>query len=274
MTQAETVILVSIDGMRPDALTQATTPTIDNLIARGAHTLAAQTVMPSVTLPSHTSMFRGVTPERHGITDNVWVPMARPVPSIVDLVALSNRAAASFHCWEPLRDLSMAGALDFSYCINYSTNPDIAIDHAVAEAAVAYLQRKRPAFMFVYLGVTDEIGHRHGWMSPEYIAAIEDADRALSKVIVTLEQQGYLESTTIIVQSDHGGHDQTHGTSRPEDMTIPWVIAGPGIRAGHTIASDVHITDTAATIAHILGIRPDRAWTGKVVADALVAPIA
>ena len=226
-SKTETVVLVSIDGMRPDAMTQAHTPTIDTLIARGAHTLRAQTVMPSVTLPSHTSMFRGVTPERHGITDNVWTPMARPVPSIVDLVALSNRAAASFHCWEPLRDLSMAGALDFSYCINYSTNPDVAIDHAVAQAAADYLRRKRPAFMFVYLGVTDEIGHRYSWMSPEYIAAIQDADAALGNVVATLEELGYLESTVLIVQSDHGGHDQTHGTNRPEDMTIPWIIAGP-----------------------------------------------
>jgi hypothetical protein len=40
--------------------------------------------MPSVTLPCHTSMFRGVTPERHGITTNTWTPQVRPVPSIID----------------------------------------------------------------------------------------------------------------------------------------------------------------------------------------------
>jgi predicted AlkP superfamily pyrophosphatase or phosphodiesterase len=266
----ETVLLVSIDGMRPDGLQQAHTPTIDALIARGSHTLVAQTVMPSVTLPAHTSMFRSVLPERHGITDNIWIPMARPVPSIVDLIAHADRAAAAFHCWEQLRDLAAPGSLDHSFYLNYSSNPDVHIDRAVAVAAAEYLRRKRPAFVFLYLGVTDEIGHKHGWMSPEYLAAIADADSALNIVVDTLNSCGYLDTTTIIVQSDHGGHDQTHGTNRPEDMTIPWIIAGPDTRVGHTIQTPVHITDTAATIAHLLGLRPDKAWTGKPIQDAFI----
>ena len=63
-------ILVVIDGCRPDGIQQAATPNIDALDARGAYTCAAQSVGPSSTLPCHTSMFRGVTPERHGITTN------------------------------------------------------------------------------------------------------------------------------------------------------------------------------------------------------------
>jgi predicted AlkP superfamily pyrophosphatase or phosphodiesterase len=268
VTAVTTVVLFSIDGMRPDGLQQAQTPAIDALIARGAHTLAAQTVMPSVTLPCHTSMLRGVVPERHGITDNVWTPMARPVPSVIDLIALANRPAASFYCWEQLRDLSMPGALDESYYINYSANADLDVDGVVAEAAIRYLRRKRPAFMFVYLGVTDEVGHRYGWMSPEYLDAIGLADRALGQVCATIDELGYGDTTTYIVQSDHGGHGQTHGTSMPEDMTIPWIVSGAAVRRGHTIERAVHITDTAATIAHLLGIAPHRDWTGRVVAEA------
>jgi predicted AlkP superfamily pyrophosphatase or phosphodiesterase len=267
----ETVVLFSIDGMRPDGLVQATTPALDGLISAGAHTLRARTVMPSVTLPCHTSMFRSVTPERHGITTNIWVPMARPVPSIIDLVALSNRAAAMFYTWEPLRDLSTPEALDFSFYVNYSSNQDQNVDHTVAQAAAEYLSRKRPAFMFVYLGVTDEIGHRYGWMSPEYIRAIEEADAGVARVLLALDQHGYRDTTTCIVQSDHGGHEQTHGTDMPEDMTIPWIISGAGVRAGHTIETSVHITDTAATIAHLLRVQPHRDWTGKPVHEALVA---
>ncbi len=262
------VVLFSIDGMRPDAMQQASTPHIDRLIAEGAHTLTAQTVMPSITLPCHTSMFRGVTPERHGITDNIWIPMARPVPSIIELVALSNRAAASFYCWEPLRDLAMPGALDYSYYLNYSKYPDLSVDINIAEAAAAYLERKQPAFMFVYLGVTDEIGHRHGWMSAPYLEAITEADRGVGIVLDAIERHSMRESSLCIVQSDHGGHGQTHGTNMPEDMTIPWVVAGPGVRKGHTITSDVHITDTAATIAYALNIQPHRDWTGRVVSEA------
>lgn len=271
MQRTETVVLFCIDGMRPDGLTAAHTPTIDHLIAEGSYTLQAQTVMPSVTLPCHTSMFRSVIPERHGITTNIWIPMARPVPSIIDLVALSNRPAAMCYSWEPLRDLAMPEALDHSFFINYSSNRAANVDRLVAAAAARYLAFKRPAFLFVYLGVTDEIGHQYGWMSPEYLEAIAVADQAIATVLAALDQHGYRESTTCIIQSDHGGHDQTHGTDRPEDMTIPWIISGAGIRAGQTLTTPVHITDTAATIAHLLRIAPARDWTGKVIQEAFDA---
>ena len=40
------------------------------------------------------SMFRGVTPSRHGITTNTWVPMVRPVPSIAESAHAMNRKTA------------------------------------------------------------------------------------------------------------------------------------------------------------------------------------
>jgi len=43
------LLLCSLDGVRPDALALATTPTIDALIAGGAYAPAARSVMPSVT---------------------------------------------------------------------------------------------------------------------------------------------------------------------------------------------------------------------------------
>ena len=43
------------------------------------YSLTAQTVMPSVTLPCHMSLFHSVEPLRHGTTDNVYMPQVRPV---------------------------------------------------------------------------------------------------------------------------------------------------------------------------------------------------
>ena len=61
------VVVVSIDGARPDGLRTATTPNITNLWKRGAYSFHAQTISPSLTLPSHTSMLTGLTPKRHGM---------------------------------------------------------------------------------------------------------------------------------------------------------------------------------------------------------------
>ena len=86
MATVDLVVLFVLDGLRPDGLQQADTPNIGSVFADGAFTMEARTVMPSATLPCHTSMFRGVTPERHGITTNTWVPQVRPVSSVVDIV--------------------------------------------------------------------------------------------------------------------------------------------------------------------------------------------
>ena len=67
------VILICIDGMRPDAFLACGNPYAEELRRISAHTLDAVTVMPSLTLPCHMSMFHSVPPMRHGITTNTYV---------------------------------------------------------------------------------------------------------------------------------------------------------------------------------------------------------
>ena len=67
---------------------------------------------------------------------------------------------------------------------------------------------------------------------------------------------------------DHGGHERTHGTEAPEDMTIPWMLAGPGIRAGHTLQGPVSLLDTAPTLARLLGLSAHPHWEGRSVDEA------
>ena len=45
------VILISIDGMRPDGLMACGNPFVQELLKLGSYTLDARTVFPSVTLP-------------------------------------------------------------------------------------------------------------------------------------------------------------------------------------------------------------------------------
>jgi predicted AlkP superfamily pyrophosphatase or phosphodiesterase len=267
MDSIQTVLLFSIDGMRPDGMQQAATPTIDRLIADGALTLSAQTVLPSITLPCHTSMFRGVPPERHGITSNTWTSLARPMPSVVDVAHRAGMRTAAFYGWEELRDLASPGSLDIAFYRNMYLDADGERDLAIARAFCDYLRLDRPRFAFIYLGWTDEIGHRHGWMSPEYIEEIGRADQAVGLVLDTLDTLHMRDDTAIILQSDHGGEGFTHTTGAPADTVIPWLIAGPGIRRGLAIQGPVHITDTAATIAHLLGLEAPREWTGKPVLE-------
>jgi predicted AlkP superfamily pyrophosphatase or phosphodiesterase len=263
------VLLIILDGCRPDALQQANTPNIDSLWQSGAYTWNARSVMPSVTLPAHSSMFRGVSPQKHGVgADNVFVPSAAAFPSIVDIAKLGNMRTAMFYSWEQLRDLSAPGSLDLSYCMNATYGEDN--DTPVALFAGAYLAEKQPDFCVLYLGDVDIKGHLFGWMSPEYMQAIEANDRAIGLALHALETAGLRDAYTFLVQADHGGHGTDHGTDSPEDMTIPWILSGDGVKRRHEIQSPVNMVDTPATIAHILGLERPSVWEGKPVYEALL----
>ena len=258
------VILFSIDGMRPDGLAQADTPTIDALIAGGASTMHASSVMPSITLPCHTSMLRGVDVSRHGITSNTFQPLARPVPSLFDVAKAAGKRTGLFYNWGELRDLCAPGSLDVSYFWNDALTPEG--DWRVAKAAAAHLAEEPFDFLFVYLGYTDECGHEHGWMTPQYLEAIANADRCIAHVQSATDWMN--EIPTVIVLSDHGGHGRSHGTNCPEDITIPWIACGTSIASRVTISTPVRIFDTCPTIAELLDLTPAREWDGKIITEA------
>jgi hypothetical protein len=54
-----------------------------------------------------------------------------------------------------------------------------------------------------------------------------------------------------------------------EEIEIPWIIAGPGIRQGYEIKKPVNTYDTAATIALLFKLAPPEAWIARPVTDAL-----
>lgn len=79
MRNREKVILISVNGMRPDGFLACGDPYAGQMMAKATYTLCGTTVMPSATLPCHMSLFHGVPPQRHGITTKLYLPVARPM---------------------------------------------------------------------------------------------------------------------------------------------------------------------------------------------------
>jgi len=269
MALAEHALLISIDGLRPDALTLTDTPVLDRLIAEGARTMTCRADMPSVTLPCHQTMLRGVSVARHGINTNTFHPLVRPVPSLIDAAHQAGLKTGSFYNWEQLRDLSDPGSLNVSYLTREVDSPEG--DDRVTETALESMERTGLHLSFVYLGHLDHAGHHVGWMTEPYLAAITNADRCIGRLIQGVERLGWLENTAVLVTADHGGHEKSHGTEMDEDMLVPWVLWGAGVRSGHTIDCDVDLRDTCTTLAHLLGLPRSPEWEGNVVEEALVA---
>ena len=253
------VILISVDGMRPDGFLNCAHPYIEEMMAHSYYTLDGKTVLPSVTLPCHMSLFHSVTPQRHGITTNVYQPMARPINGLFEQLHNAKKICAMYYGWGQLRDVASPATLTYAEYMNAHRSVDSS-DTVLTDRALAQISESEPDFVFLYLVETDEKGgHDHGWMSAEYLNRIRIAVENIRRVI---DRCG--DRYTVIVTADHGGHDRMHGTDFPEDTTIPMFYFGKHFEAGKRFSGG-SILDIAPTIAKIMGIEPAEEWEGTPV---------
>ena len=248
------VLLILVDGMRPDAICDL--PHASKYLHMGARTLSARTVIPSVTLPCHMSLFHSVDPGRHGTTTNTYTPQARPIRGLCEVLKDAGKHCAFFYDWEQLRDLTRPDALVHTCFYNGSTLGWSKTNDLLTQNTISFLTEYEPDFTFLYLGYPDDAGHRHRWMSLEYMEAITKSWENIDRIITHLS-----EDYTVIITADHGGHARTHGENTPEDMTIPIIAIGNDFPAGTTL-NGVSILDLAPTIAELLGVQPDPVWDG------------
>lgn len=256
----EKVILISIDGMRPDGFLQCGNPFTQEMMRQGAYTLEGRTIFPSVTLPCHMAMFHSVPAERHGISTNIYTPMVRPLNGLFEQIAMMGGISAMYYGWEPLRDVARPGSLKFSGYINAYT--EASSDTALTDLALARIKESHPDFVFLYMVETDEKGgHDHGWMTPEYLDVISTAIGNVKRVL-----EACSDEYTVIVTADHGGHDRGHGSDAREDMTIPLFFFGKRFTPGKQLEG-VSILDIAPTIADIMSVPKAPEWEGKSLAE-------
>lgn len=275
--RASRVLLISVDGLRPDVLLRAQAPVMRGLMTRGSYSMWAHTTAVAVTLPSHVSMLTGLTPPHHGIVWNSDVPLARPVyPSRPTLMKLAHEAGlttAMATGKTKFQVLAEPGTCDLAYVPSDSTMPD----DAVTDTTVAWIRRAAPQVLFVHLPGVDTAGHARGWGSAEQLAAVATADQAIGRVLAALARRGVLDSTLVLVTSDHGGAGRGHGPDDPRSRTIPWILCGPGVRAGVDLDTDsdteIHTEDSFATLAAVLGLDPGGPLDGHPVTTAFTGAL-
>lgn len=271
LPSVERVLIVSFDGLRPDAIAAANMVNVLSLMQNGAYTLSAQTIMPSLTLPSHASMLVGTCPAKHIARWNEYVPQngfALGV-DIFDLAHAAGLQTAMVVGKEKLRQVTEPASTDYFEFVDKTDK----IEDSTSVLRLALTQINEGfGLMFVHFAEGDLEGHANGWMSRAQLGVYGREDKGLGLLIQALKDKGMYESTMIIVTSDHGGHETTHGTDLPEDMTIPWIISGPRIAAGE-LSTQVYIMDTAATAAFVLGLPLPPEWDGAPVYEAFGMPV-
>lgn len=260
--KAQRVLIISIDGLRPDGLLRSNIPRISELINGSAASFTAQTVFPSVTLPAHASMLSGRCVSKHGITWDDYEPdkgylQGATIFSVAHDAGLRTVMVVGK---EKLKTIARPGTVDKFRFIS-GTDEEI-VQAALEEAAKGF------GVLFVHLTYPDSFGHADGWMSAEYLSVIGHDDTVVGTLLDGLRADNLLDGTLIILTADHGGHDQSHGSLDPQDMTIPWIIFGPGVVSGPPLTVPILTTDTAATGVWALGLAIPSDWDGRPVVEA------
>lgn len=249
------VLLILIDGMRPDAMVQI--PAAKKVMEKAAYQLEGTTVYPSCTLPCHMSLFYSRPPLVHGITNNTYTARVRLKNGLWEVLRSAKKKTAMFYSWEELRDLYKPGCLTDSLFVAGEQYGWLEANTRLTEGCIRYLKEEAPDFAFLYLGAPDGAGHKQGWMSQGYMEALEQSWACTQKVLENLP-----EDYAVIITADHGGHDKRHTTFMKEDMTIPVLLLNAGLPAGETV-KDYNIMDIAPTVTDLLHLQPAMEWKGK-----------
>jgi len=254
------VVLLSIDGLRPDAIGSGT-PNLSHLKREGSYADSAVTVTNSSTLPSHASMLSGVQPELHGLNFNAYRPERGfiRVPSIFLMAERAGLPTAMFVAKQKLHHILREDS---------PTHFKVAGRCAsVVSEFTSYLKQKPSGLAFLHFGEPDHAGHRHGWMTPQYKQAVHGADSCVGALVETLRNANNADRIMLIVTSDHGGHGRGHGSALAEDRHIPWIAWGHMVNHGLVIHRPLQTLDTAQTALYALGVAPGPAMAGAVVVE-------
>lgn len=272
------VLVIGIDGCRPDALQAAATPSLDALVADGIWFDGTDIRQPerqdaanTVSGPGWSNLLTGVWPDKHGIIDNKFTaPNYDAFPHFFQRIKEARPEAftATFSTWPPIaRIITRSADIVENFPKGDPEDLDgyIAGDIEATAACVSCLNEKNPTCVVLYLGQVDESGHKYGFHPsvPEYTRAIETVDRHIGNVQAAIKKRAAdrNENWLTIVCTDHGGAGTDHGGGHdnPEIRRTFLIVSGESARRGRSEEPTWQV-DVVPTALRHLGIEPRPEW--------------
>lgn len=282
-TVASRVLIVTIDTLRADRVGvyggKVETPNIDRLAREGAWAPQADVHVP-MTRPSHVSLFTGRYPAEHGVRDNISQPLAADVPVLAQTFHEAGYATAAFVSSSVLDHQSgLARGFDV-YSDRFENGADRRPGDKTVAETIDWLKTHPKFFAWVHLfdvhaPYQPPEPYASRYAGRPYEGAVAWSDELVGRLIASLRDSGVLDSTLVIVTSDHGealgdhGED-THGYFVYEStLRVPLVFRGPRIGPGVTVDVLVRTVDLYPTILELTSLGPPPRTSGRSIVSAL-----
>jgi len=230
-----TVVLVSIDALRADALGSGEMPTLDAIAAAGVHARWMNPSYPTLTFPNHYTLVTGLRPDRHGVVHNQMRDPALGRFTSRQYGALDARWwSGGEPVWTTLQRQGEATAVLFwpgSAVEIRGVRPSQWLPFDRTMSVDARVRRvlnwldlpsaRRPRFIAAYFDQVDVAGHRCGADCADAIAAEREVDAGLAKLRAGIAARSHGRRIDLVVVSDHGMADVANGNIRYLDDLVP-----------------------------------------------------
>ncbi len=247
--QKNNVVLISIDGLRPDFYLDEEwdTPNLKSLMTKGVYSEGINSIFPSVTYPSHTTLITGSFPREHGIffneprtsDNNHWFWEYDRIQTKTLWNAAKDKGLATGAVMWPV---TVGAPITYNFPVRRPyggekgnqlsvTEPLVTpgtlmpefrtagiikdknqfnhenIDQTIGGMARFIIKEHRPELMAIHFINVDHMQHLHGRNNPFVKKAIHVVDTQIGEIIQLLKEEKLYASTDIIITGDHGHVD-------------------------------------------------------------------
>jgi predicted AlkP superfamily pyrophosphatase or phosphodiesterase len=240
---AKHVIFLTIDGFRPEFYLDSAwqMPNVKALMKDGAYAKGVNSVFPSMTYPSHTTIVTGVQPAKHGIYYNdiftpdgaekqpYWQDSSIQVPTIWKAAKDQGMTVASLY-WPisanapvdyNIPDIgSLGDGIREQYSLPQGFYAEVKkevfggvdkIAHGknqnIGQIAAYVIKKSKPELMTIHVFSVDGAAHAEGRNGKRVQEAVADADAAVGIIVDALKAAGIFEQTVFLIGGDHGFYD-------------------------------------------------------------------
>ena len=264
------VVLVVLDGLRPDAIPRFGLTHLTEVARSGASTMLGRTVSPSVTACAMASLLTGAAPERHGLqSDRFHIPRpSGPLHPLPKVLAEHGLPTSAFLAATPMIFTGIARRIAAYLGVAKASFSGDGCAEILAAARPALRDQQR-GLLVMHWPDGDRAVHEHGWMSAGYANAVRRMDGAMGALRGLIDLTD--PATLLIALADHGGGGAVathHNSEHPFDRTIPMILAGGAVRRGD-LAPGSSLLDVPATICWALGVPRPESYVGSPLMAAL-----